>query len=82
MAQIDDYDWTTDLFPLPSDDLPTCGNRKDLPKKQRVHHYVYMGTDVRHGGSGGWNIEMDIYACVICGRDVSKSIKKATDAVP
>jgi hypothetical protein len=71
-------DLPPDHFPLPSDDLPSCGNRKDLFKKQRVHAYVYLGRDVRHGGEKGWAIEMDVYACAKCGRDVSRTIRRDT----
>lgn len=72
------YDWVTRHFPIPPENTPTCGNRADLPKKQRVHQWEYLGTDVRHGGEKGWNIEMDIYACVICGRDKQTKIKDKT----
>ena len=72
---LDDYDWVADIFPLPSDALPTCGKRTDLFKKQRVHDYVYMGRDVRHGGEKGWAIEMDVFACIKCGHDRAHTIK-------
>jgi hypothetical protein len=56
------------LFPL--DGFPvTCGNRKDLPRKQRVHGpWAYLGTDARHVGDGTFE-DLHIYACAKCGRD-------------
>lgn len=45
-----------------------CGLRTDLPKKQRVHHYVLLGRDVRNGAERGF-IEGNVFACARCGND-------------
>lgn len=45
-----------------------CGLRKYLPKKERVHDPVRLGTDVRNGGSTGF-IHGTVYACCNCGFD-------------
>jgi hypothetical protein len=63
-------DWT--IFPLDNPSIP-CGLRTDLPKKQRVHHYIPMGRDIRNGGEKGF-IELEIYACEKCGHDKAKKI--------
>lgn len=33
---------------LPPGDTLRCGNRRDLPKKQRVHHWQDLGPDGRN----------------------------------
>lgn len=60
------------LFPVPGDRVK-CGNRLDLPKKQRRHDWVTLGPDVRNRGSRGFE-EVEIRACRECGTD------KATEA--
>jgi hypothetical protein len=55
-------------FPLPQPVPVSCGLRTDLPKKQRRHVPVYLGTDTRHTGDGGFE-DLHIYACAQCGRD-------------
>jgi hypothetical protein len=63
-------DWT--IFPLDNPSI-SCGLRTDLTKKERVHHYIPMGRDVRNGGEKGF-IELEIYACERCGHDKAKKI--------
>jgi hypothetical protein len=46
----------------------TCGNRRDLVKKQRRHHWVYLGLDVDNHGVKGFR-EVAVFACVLCGKD-------------
>jgi hypothetical protein len=54
---------------FPIQDAPvTCGNRKDLPRKQRVHDYVSLGIDVKNKGTLGI-VEVIVFACSICGKD-------------
>lgn len=60
------------LFPVPGDRVK-CGNRGDLPKKQRRHDWAVLGADVRNRGSRGFE-EVEIRACRECGTD------KATEA--
>lgn len=55
-------------FPLDQPVPVSCGLRADLPKKQRVHRRVYLGTDPRHTGDGGIE-ELHIFACAVCGAD-------------
>lgn len=55
-------------FPLAQPAPVTCGNRSDLPKKERRHTWASMGRDVRNAGSAGFK-EYLIGACVTCGRD-------------
>jgi hypothetical protein len=45
-----------------------CGLRKDLPKRERVHQYAELGTDVRLSGDGGVR-ETRVRVCVRCGTD-------------
>jgi hypothetical protein len=56
-----------ELFPVPGDAVK-CGLRKDLPKRERVHHYVELGQDVRHSGDGGVRMTR-VRACIRCGAD-------------
>lgn len=65
-------DDATMLFPVPGGRVK-CGNRTDLPKKQRRHDWVTLGPDVRNRGSRGFE-EVEIRACRECGTD------KATEA--
>lgn len=46
-----------------------CGNRTDLPKKQRVHEYVELGADQRNSGTAEGYIQGYVYACYRCGTD-------------
>jgi hypothetical protein len=57
-----------DAFPLASPALVKCGLRADRPKAERVHLLVYLGTDTRHTGDGGFE-DLHVYACVVCGLD-------------
>ena len=59
--------YTARWFPL-AGGLITCGNRKDLPKKQRVHDYVSLGIDIMNKGEKGI-VEVIVFACSRCGRD-------------
>lgn len=57
-----------DIFPLDQPVPPSCGLRRDLPKAERRHQRVYLGTDTRHAGDGGFE-DLHVYACARCGRD-------------
>lgn len=61
------------LFPLAEASEVTCGNRTDLPKKERTHQLVKLGKDMRNKGEKGY-IERDVYACARCGRDIDKPV--------
>ena len=56
------------LFPLEQPVPVSCGLRTDLPKRERHHRQVYLGTDMRHANDGGIE-ELHIFACGECGRD-------------
>jgi len=56
-----------DWFPVPGE-MITCGNRTDLPKKQRRHDWVSLGVDTKNAGTLGI-VEVDVFACVVCGKD-------------
>lgn len=45
-----------------------CGNRLDLPKKQRIHTYVSLGIDTRNCDVLGY-VEGTVFACTTCGAD-------------
>lgn len=45
-----------------------CGNRLDLPKRQRRHTYVELGVDTRNSGPLGY-VDGLVFACVVCGAD-------------
>jgi hypothetical protein len=45
-----------------------CGNRFDLPKRQRVHDYVSLGLDTRNSGPLGY-VDGTVLVCVVCGAD-------------
>jgi hypothetical protein len=47
----------------------SCGRRKDLPKKQRVHKFAELGQDVRHSGADGRPRMTRVRVCVRCGTD-------------
>lgn len=53
---------------LPPGDAVKCGNRRDLPKKQRRHDWQQLGPDVRHVNSGELE-EVLVRACGRCGAD-------------
>lgn len=57
----------TSLFPVEGNPV-TCGNRTDLPKNQRRHSWVPLGTDVKNCGEKGI-CETEVSACHRCGRD-------------
>lgn len=46
---------------LPPGDAVSCGNRRDLFKKQRRHDFQVLGEDVQHGVTGVMR------ACCYCG---------------
>lgn len=46
----------------------SCGNRRDLPKRERRHDWLDAGDDVRHHGSGYFLLSK-IRICSRCGRD-------------
>lgn len=56
------------IFPLDDASPVSCGNRRDLPKAQRRHQRVYLGTDARHMSDGSF-ADLHIYACAVCGAD-------------
>lgn len=57
---------TLDLGDLPAPSPVKCGNRLDLPKKQRRHDYRYMGMDERTTEPGSKAL-MHIAVCITCG---------------
>ena len=59
--------YTAQWFPVDGD-MITCGNRKDLTRKQRVHDYVSLGKDFKNKGIAGI-CEVIVFACSVCGRD-------------
>lgn len=61
-------------FPVPGDRV-SCGLRTDLPKRERRHESVSLGVDTRHYGALGEFIDMEVSACVKCGRDKVQKIK-------
>ena len=61
-----------DLFPV-NGDAVKCGNRKDVPKEQRHHLWVLLGTDVRHFGEGEFE-DARVFACRECGADKHKRL--------
>lgn len=65
-------DWV--IFPL-ANPQTTCGLRSDLPKKERVHHWVNLGPDIRNSGEEGF-IELEISACSRCGKDSARKTKR------
>ena len=56
-----------DLFPV-SGDAVQCGLRKDRPKEQRYHLWVFLGVDIRHFNDGEL-VEARVFACRECGAD-------------
>jgi hypothetical protein len=70
-------EWTNTLFPVDGH-IVRCGNRKDLPKKQRIHDYVSMGIDTRNLGEIGFR-DVDIFACAICGADKKVTKRNGKD---
>jgi hypothetical protein len=54
-------------FPLAQPVPASCGLRADLPKRDRVHDWAYLGTDPRHTEAGFR--ELHVSACRACGRD-------------
>lgn len=54
---------------LPPGDLPSCGNRAELPKAQRRHAWTVLGADTRNTmGPQGFG-PVHVLACVMCGAD-------------
>jgi hypothetical protein len=47
----------------------SCGLRKDLVKRERVHKFAELGQDVRHSGEDGRPRMTRIRVCVRCGKD-------------
>lgn len=60
-------------FVVPAGDSVSCGNRRDLVKKQRVHVRLDAGLDVRHDPVSGVYEEVRIFICERCGRDIVKA---------
>lgn len=54
-------------LPLAGDQV-TCGNRTDLPRKQRRHHWADLGGDFASHGEAGI-VQVTVRACLACGRD-------------
>jgi hypothetical protein len=54
-------------LPVPADRVK-CGLRTDLPKKERRHDWLSLGTDTRNRGSHGF-LDCEILACRQCGTD-------------
>jgi hypothetical protein len=52
----------------PAGDVVSCGNRRDVPKRQRRHVWADAGPDVRHQFSG-YVQEVQIRICLVCGKD-------------
>jgi hypothetical protein len=46
-----------------------CGLRTDLPKKERLHDYVKLGTEQRNTGTSHGYMHGELYACYRCGMD-------------
>ena len=44
-----------------------CGLRVDLPKKERVHDPVRLGTEQQNSGTANGYIHGTVYACYKCG---------------
>lgn len=63
-----------DTFEFPSGNTPSCGNRRDLPKKERRHIWLDAGRDIRHRFSGEYGLSL-IKICRRCGRDEGTSAK-------
>jgi hypothetical protein len=63
---------------LPPGDTVSCGNRLDLPERQRVHHWQQLGPDVRNGAARGF-AEGEVRACQLCGRDQFHREKRQGD---
>lgn len=69
------YDLPNDtLHGIADGDLPPgrsirCGNRTDLPKKDRQHIYVHLGTEIRNTGTSAGYLYGELYACRRCGAD-------------
>lgn len=47
----------------------SCGNRLELPKKQRRHAWQDHGLDVRHEPDSGAYRLRRVFVCDTCGRD-------------
>jgi hypothetical protein len=58
-----------------------CGNRTDIPKKQRTHQFQSLGIDVRNGGTRGF-IHGEVFACQLCGADKFKRPKEIQEMYP
>jgi hypothetical protein len=61
-------------LPLPGDRV-VCGLRFELPKNERGHDWTSLGVDTRHSGEFGEFVDMEIFACMECGRDKQRTIK-------
>jgi hypothetical protein len=59
---------------FPAGDRVKCGNRLDLPRKQRRHDYRDAGIDVRHQFSDGAYVECRVAICVRCGQDTEERL--------
>jgi hypothetical protein len=62
------------FLPVPGDRV-VCGLRFYLPKEDRSHYWTSLGIDTRHSGEFGEFVDMEIFACLVCGRDKQKTIR-------
>src|SRR6266487_4085610 len=58
-------------LPVPGDRV-VCGLRFDLPKEDRAHVWTSLDIDTRHSGEFGTFVDMEVFACLVCGRDKQK----------
>jgi hypothetical protein len=63
----------TGTLPVPGDRI-VCGLRFELPKNERSHRWGSLGIDTRHSGEFGEFVDMEVFACMECGRDKQKTI--------
>ena len=69
------------LADWPPGDAVSCGNRKDLPKKQRRHDWRSMGADICYGGDGFRGLAM-VEACIRCGAGHQSLIRELQEGKP
>lgn len=59
---------------FPAGDRVKCGNRTDLPRKQRRHNYRDAGLDVRHQFRDGAYVLCQVAICIVCGQDTEERV--------
>jgi hypothetical protein len=69
-----------DILPVPGDRV-VCGLRFEIPKNERAHEWTSLGIDTRHAGEFGEFVDMEVFACMECGRDKQKMIRVPRVAV-